>query len=1326
MPQVNPAQQSLHCKSEAALAKEQDLKSKYSSKGSSRLLAMSQQLITVAIFAILSIIMECVNSADVNIVASFTKTLPDASITMSTTPMYGATFYNMTLDTPTATLFGTATLPMFGFTEAKWKDISGVKFFDMAGNLVAQAPSLNTNNFTYTICGIGNMKYLLADNNAAGSINKFQFSPTKVGSIVNEYLTNSATGGLVPGSYPFRISAAAYVEGTVYTVLGGTSLGRYIYTLDNTNRNVKVCSDQTNLTDASRIIIKPSDNVIIIFAQFSGILPIYRRDTITVYKSLALKEKLIGSMINNLNEDQLFMLTADNVLRYVDLLSSMTYAIEPATPLSLTNPLTQSHLFNFGMFQLFGLMRKTSGLVIQLVDKKSFTLRIQTTVLSLGTGNVGNFTLVGPYSFEDKFYLGYIQEKTTPTTASVFQGVYLFFNFCYLRKLTNCTRCYTNYYKDKEEPYNLCYAPSDFPNRFGINTGKQLMAPCQQSACFDCTTDYTKCLKCDKSAGYYLLEATGMCLLKEDIPERYGAYDVEMKIYSCVNSNCLDCRLNYTSCTKCDGPAGYFLDKDTCGGLNGIFDGEGIDWTTSLVKPCSMSNCLDCKANYLKCIICDTKEKYEMVDDICVYKDCEGSACFITLKTSKYDAAKSLASIRFTEEIVANEKAKFILTIYDQIKETSYICPPNKCIMKYDNDGYIIDFKLDFEIQKGYLSIDYDTTPNDLGLLYNPVRSKDRSKDFIDYPIIVNNINHFTNSWYGRLVNVSASVVYFINLMRLIFNFFLIFYSPFLSTLLDKVLSSFAYLRLLNGVYLTVPELLFYRIARSDYILDMINNPFDKLVGSVYNCITKKSFIANQMECNIMSNYGRNLVVLYFLLIINSMISVTYWLVTKRKMNKFIKDNVLDKAAQQKMLKESTLWRILDWMNDSYGWRFFIIKMDGVCFEVISYSYVNLASRPRNLAMTIGFTMSFFFLVFYCSLAIMVVYYVRDIQKQIKEKPVGENTEKVALQNLSRFVDLRESKLGILDFLFDQCKFPLKFSQLFYPVVSYLRMVLVGFVVFSFADAGYSQAFIVLLIESAYLGYLIKNQVRLQVSYHVAECVAAGFCVLYIFVKLLAYIGSFNEVINQNVFGTAMAMLIITLVGVVYLYICVMIVRGAIQGFKNLKKYIRDIKRHRDMRYRAVNNKNFINNRNVITDLQRAGKIEIATYVPEEDDEHLKIDDKQIDLLAIHKQDGLKRRLDDALNDKNRFKGVAVNQVNRDKHDFINNKGMTAYTKVQNHEKIFKKSDFEDDLNDKVNMERPASSHSTMTKKTVGSAPESLDPRALKRKRQKKMFKDDL
>jgi hypothetical protein len=157
---------------------------------------------------------------------------------------------------------------------------------------------------------------------------------------------------------------------------------------------------------------------------------------------------------------------------------------------------------------------------------------------------------------------------------------------------------------------NLCYLPSSLPSGVGPNLATRAGVYCSDPLCMDCKTDYTLCTKCSSPAPpapqYYL--SLSACVLASSLPDFIGADTVNYITRSCSDPNCKQCQYDYTKCTACkdtgNSATQTYLYNNYCLLPSQLTGAVGANLVTLTAKPCLDQQCILCRNDYLKCDQC--------------------------------------------------------------------------------------------------------------------------------------------------------------------------------------------------------------------------------------------------------------------------------------------------------------------------------------------------------------------------------------------------------------------------------------------------------------------------------------------------------------------------------------------------------------------------------------------------------------------------------------------------------------------------------------------------------------------------------------------------
>jgi hypothetical protein len=184
--------------------------------------------------------------------------------------------------------------------------------------------------------------------------------------------------------------------------------------------------------------------------------------------------------------------------------------------------------------------------------------------------------------------------------------------------ITICSVCNTTLFYYLDTVTKKCVLTSNIPNTFGANTVTGNIDMCTLPHCLQCQQDYSQCITCDYSTGWYYDANLQVCVEVKDISSYVGACSkaggscVQGTVSQCTQTGCLLCQADNTVCSSCDKNSGYYM-KDpavnasmaTCTLYSDLPGGIGADVVSGKVKKCSDPGCLKCQDNYQQCGLCN-------------------------------------------------------------------------------------------------------------------------------------------------------------------------------------------------------------------------------------------------------------------------------------------------------------------------------------------------------------------------------------------------------------------------------------------------------------------------------------------------------------------------------------------------------------------------------------------------------------------------------------------------------------------------------------------------------------------------------------------------
>jgi hypothetical protein len=152
----------------------------------------------------------------------------------------------------------------------------------------------------------------------------------------------------------------------------------------------------------------------------------------------------------------------------------------------------------------------------------------------------------------------------------------------------------------------VCVNIMSLPDYVGINTATTAITNCAVTNCIYCKFDYTTCTKCDPAITpqLYLASSTSCALVNTLNGSGYNSLTGGSS--PCADTNCQFCQNDYNKCTNCKYPLTpqRYLFQGRCALSTDLPDGYGADNSDYTSKPCSMAGCGKCQTLYTQCTAC--------------------------------------------------------------------------------------------------------------------------------------------------------------------------------------------------------------------------------------------------------------------------------------------------------------------------------------------------------------------------------------------------------------------------------------------------------------------------------------------------------------------------------------------------------------------------------------------------------------------------------------------------------------------------------------------------------------------------------------------------
>jgi hypothetical protein len=675
---------------------------------------------------------------------------------------------------------------------------------------------------------------------------------------------------------------------------------------------------------------------------------------------------------------------------------------------------------------------------------------------------------------------------------------------------TQCNKAASYYLYEKN---TTCLQPPSIPLGQGPNLILGIVSPCLQPACLQCSFDNSICDACSTLSGTCRDPESNTCLLFSSLPSHTGCNLLTGIISSCRDPACSNCSSNSSHCSECDLLMGFYFDTDSgkCLDFMAAPLGTGLDRVALTLVPCLSRGCLDCRADFSVCTFCDGDNSFVLSGGQCFLK----AARTLDIRRRQVTAVPAQVRIQFSEiiSLVPGSLSARLETFIGQKWEGDEFLP-----ITVDQDTIVVSFLIEENVEKGKLTIDRKNINGERSPVDSLASREDSTRFFLNFPIIIERISILNSHSIRQTVQVVQSTVAQVNNARAGATLVLATSNPAIAVMLDKMFCDFTYMSLLGAQNQTYPSLLLNMVSDSKIIPFSIPNLFAP-IATDRECKPAFAMQTNGYDCNFLSNYGEDILMLAGTFAVNLFFSLLVYL-TKCLLR--FRPNL---RYTRTFIVAYTFFR-------SFGLQYFLMKMDGNLLEVVIFSVNSLLTLPKahnTRGATIGAIVSIIAFLYYIIYAICLWRACRSLATIVVEKRhVTNNKEAKELQDAFNLAHL---DCSFLAFAFEGYRYPIHPSLLYTPLFSVMKYLTVGTVAVLTSDWKLGQLAILFFAESAHYIYTLRAHVKAYTVENVGECLACGCRVLYVLVSALTFTEAASENPN-NIAGICQVLLLLSTVAI--------------------------------------------------------------------------------------------------------------------------------------------------------------------------------------------------
>ena len=288
-------------------------------------------------------------------------------------------------------------------------------------------------------------------------------------------------------------------------------------------------------------------------------------------------------------------------------------------------------------------------------------------------------------------------------------------------------------------------------------------------------------------------------------------------------------------------------------------------------------------------------------------------------------------------------------------------------------------------------------------------------------------------------------------------------------TLLQKVSNFFEFLVYMNGRRIHLADIILKAVGIS-IIPPIFNNMMD-ISEETVNCTPPSRFLDNELSCNILNNYGKELQFIALVACICSLIILAY------------------KLTQKYCKPSSKLRSALQRLATMFGWQYLMIIFEGSNLEIYGLSSLHLSTAGQSSSQLLFSVVAVLLLVMNVAMAVMIVLFTVSLMSKIQDvateskllhdeikhmdKQTRKDKDKTIKQRQAQVTECfkqacKASRFSIFSFIVEGFLPHGRQIQFWIPFISMMRNLVSQLIVVSLADRGMAQVWLVMVVQVAF------------------------------------------------------------------------------------------------------------------------------------------------------------------------------------------------------------------------------------------------------------------
>ena len=258
-------------------------------------------------------------------------------------------------------------------------------------------------------------------------------------------------------------------------------------------------------------------------------------------------------------------------------------------------------------------------------------------------------------------------------------------------------------------------------------------------------------------------------------------------------------------------------------------------------------------------------------------------------------------------------------------------------------------------------------------------------------------------------------------------------------------------------------------------------------------CRPPSVYTKRDVQCNILSNYGDDLMITGGMLAINIAISLLCY-------------SLLRWTTLRKTKRKTYLAKTIDFIYRNYGMKLFAVKLDGMSLEILVYAMISIPrTTADNRAGAVSIAVSWILITYFVLYVVALIKLIADVKKETTSNQrsiqLSLEAERKVGKPLEQVVDLNKNKLWILAGVIEEFNLPRKFWYMYSPIIAVARALLISILIYMTSDYEIVQIVLLSIVQIANTAWTVTASIKASRYDNIKEAIDNISQVIFLLLK---------------------------------------------------------------------------------------------------------------------------------------------------------------------------------------------------------------------------------